>query len=655
MAIAWDVKSAAVAAELARELEEARDRERVWMRSERELRDFVENAVVGLHKVGPDGTILWANAADWELLGYTRDEYIGRNIAEFHADQTNLCAILQTLLAGQALRERPATLRCKDGSLRHVLISSNSHFEAGRFVNTRCFTRDVTAQVRAEAELRQAREHLAAIVESSDDAILAVDLEGRITSWNRGAQAAYGYSPEEAIGKPIFIIVPPESHDEERRIAETIRSGGRVAHYETVRLTRDGRRLDVSLTASPIPDADGRLIGISKVGRDITERKRAQRALAEETRRKDEFLAILAHELRNPLAPVRYALTITRQPNCTPEQRGRAEAVIARQVEQMARLLDDLLDVSRIARGHVELRRRTTDLTSVIGAAIEAARPLIDEKHHALELELPREALRLDADPVRLTQILSNLLTNAAKYTDPGGRIQVRASSAGGWLELAVRDNGMGLAPEMIPRLFTLFSQAEPALKRSQGGLGIGLALVRGFAEMHGGTVEARSAGPGQGSEFIVRLPVGAAIADQGAGESAAACPVNSARLRVLVADDNEDSAQTCAVLLELWGHEVKVAHGGRQALELARTFEPHIALLDIGMPDMSGYELAKAMRAQAWGKRATLVAVTGWGQDDDRQKASSAGFDHHLTKPVDPERIQPLLEPLLVGCNHQP
>jgi PAS domain S-box-containing protein len=622
-----------------------REREAASNQLEHELADFVDNAVVGLHKVAADGTILWANRADWEPLGYRREEYVGRNIADFHVDQDALGCIMAQLVEGKALREQPAVLRCKDGSLRHVLISSNAHFEDGAFVNTRCFTLDVTQHRLTEAALHEARTYLAAIVESSEDAIIGVDMAGRINSWNRGAESIFGHAREEIVGKPIYTIIPPELHPEEHEIIEKLRAGERVEHYETVRMRKDGSRRDISLTVSPVRDPFGNLVGVSKVGRDITERKQAQRDLAEEARRKDEFLAILAHELRNPLAPIRYALSIARQARLSDAQRKRSDEVIERQVEHMSRLLDDLLDVSRIARGHVELRRKWIDLTSVIGAAIDAARPLLDRKGHNLSLDLPREALRLEADPVRLTQILSNLLTNAAKYTDRGGQIQLRAWRDGDSIAIAVRDNGIGISPEMAPRLFSLFAQAAPALNRSEGGLGIGLALVKGFVEKHGGTVEVRSEGTHQGSEFIVRLPTGRGTAERPSSRDDDGKGAAPKRLRVLVADDNDDSAQTCAMLLQFWGHEVRTASNGEEALAVAEQFRPEVALLDIGMPQLSGYEVAERLRQCPWGQAATLIAVTGWGQEDDKHQANQAGFDHHLTKPVDPKQLQPLIE----------
>lgn len=630
-------------AELERELADLRAREEAWRLREREIGDFAENAVVGLHRIGPDGTILWANAADHELLGYAAAEYVGRNIAEFHADPRGLRALLDCLAAGKTLHDHPALLKCKDGTLRHVLISSNAQFEDGHFVSTRCFTRDVTRQHLTEAALIETRMRLAAIAESSDDAILGLDLEARIDSWNAGAERMYGYTREEVAGKPVTILIPPELRYEEAEIFAKVRAGEPVQHYETVRVRKDGACLDVSLTVSAIRDAQGRLVGVSKVARDVSERKRQDRQNAEAARRKDEFIAILAHELRNPLAPIRYALNIARQANATPEQRHRADEIIARQIDEMSRLLEDLLDVSRIARGQAALRRKWVDLTSVVGSAIDAARPLLDSKGHRLSLALPRETLRLNADPVRLAQILSNLLTNAAKYTDRGGDIHLSAHRDDGHVVISVRDNGIGIARDMMPRLFTLFAQASPALQRSEGGLGVGLALVKGFVEMHGGTVAATSDGPGRGTEFIVRLPVGGKPRDEMPDLPAAANPKRS--LRVLVADDNVDIAETCATLLGLWGHDVRIAHGGREALHMAEAFQPQVALIDIGMPQVSGLDVARALRKTAWGAAMRLIAVTGWGQEEDKQLAVNAGFDDHITKPVDPSHLEALFE----------
>lgn len=493
---------------------------------------------------------------------------------------------------------------------------------------------------------------LAAIVESSDDAIVSKTLEGRIQSWNGGASRIFGYSAEEIIGKPITTIIPPELHEEERRILERVRSGERLEHFDTIRVTKDGRRIPISLTVSPIRDPSGVIVGASKVARDISERKRVEElvrqneeALREADRRKDEFFALLAHELRNPLAPIRYALAANKKFGRTMAQLRRSEEMIERQVAHMSRLLDDLLDVSRVTRDGLQLKKAATELTSVVGAAIETARPTLDAKSHTLSVDLPKQALRLEADPVRLAQIFSNLLINAGKYTDPGGHIQLQASSDGADVVVSIRDNGIGISQDMMPRIFTMYSQAQGAIVRSEGGLGIGLALVHGLVSLHGGHIEARSEGPGKGSEFIVRLPVGLSLTEpaetNGTADHANKSGVG---LKLLVVDDNRDAADSCSALMEFSGHHVQTAYSGRQALELAEAFRPHAILLDIGLPDIDGYQLAASIRAATWGQGIALIAITGWGQEQDRRRAIEAGCDHHLTKPIDPESVDSLL-----------
>ncbi|MBV8876242.1 MAG: PAS domain S-box protein, partial [Gammaproteobacteria bacterium] len=324
-------------------------------------------------------------------------------------------------------------------------------------------------------ELERARVHeralLAAIVDSSDDAIVSKTLEGKILSWNRGATRIFGWEPHEAIGKPITIIIPPELHAEEREILRKLSRGERIDHFDTVRVAKDGRRVAISLTVSPVRDAEGRVIAASKIARDVSERKLAEEKLraSEEAlrladRRKDEFLALLAHELRNPLAPIRYALAANKKPGRSPEQCRQADEIIERQVAHMSRLLDDLLDISRITRGTLELKRTRVELTSVVGAAIETARPLLDEKHHTLVLDLPTQPLQLEADVVRLAQVFSNLLINAAKYTDPGGRIQLRAARDDDDVIVSVSDSGIGIPADLLPRVFNMFFQSHAAL-----------------------------------------------------------------------------------------------------------------------------------------------------------------------------------------------
>jgi PAS domain S-box-containing protein len=628
--------------------------ERALAQRDRELTDFLENALEGLLKVGPDGTVFWANGAGLELLGRGEAECVGHAIEEFHLDPRDAQESLRRLRAGESLRNHATTLYRTDGSIRHVRVAANALWDAGKMIYSRWFIRDVTQERLAEG----ARAHLASIVESSEDTIVSKTLDGVIRSWNRAAERLFGYSADEAVGQPITLIIPAERVQEEVEILSRLRRGERIEHFETERIAKCGRRIHVALTISPIRDANGAVIGASKIARDITERKasereqertigelrRAEEALREADRRKDEFLAVLAHELRNPLAPIRYAVAMARKQDRTDAQRRQAQAIIERQVEHMGRLLDDLLDVSRITRGSLILRRSSVDLAAIVNAAQEASRPAIESRFHTLTIDLPRKPVRLVADPVRLAQILANLLINSAKYTENGGRIALKARRDGKQLLLSVRDNGIGISPEMMPRMFTLFAQASPALERSEGGLGIGLSLVRGLVELHGGSVSAFSRGVGHGAEFVVRLPIGDPVAAAESDEAGPGLAADARPLRLLVADDNRDSAATCAALLEASGHEVSVAHTGREALDLACRVEPEALLLDIGMPGLNGYQLAEQIRGTDWGRRALLIAITGWGQEQDRRRALAAGFDQHLTKPIDPKGLERLL-----------
>ncbi len=372
-------------------------------------------------------------------------------------------------------------------------------------------------------------------------------------------------------------------------------------------------------------------------------------ALAESDRRKDEFLATLAHELRNPLAPVRNAIHILKARMPPAPELQWARDVIDRQVTQMTRLIDDLMDVARITRGTFELRREPVALDEVIRVAVETSRPIIDASGHQLVVSLPAEPINLDADLIRLAQVFSNLLNNAAKYTGPGGRIAVTAEREGDSVLVGVQDSGVGISSDMLAKVFEPFTQLDNSLERTRGGLGIGLALARRLVEMHGGGVEAQSAGPGYGSRFVVRLPVSIHrnVTRSVAQESSNPAPALG-RHRILVADDNYDSATSLGILLNDAGYDVRTAGDGVQALETAAQFRPDIALLDIGMPKLNGYDVARQIREQPWGDQVLLIALTGWGGADHRQQTAQAGFDHHLTKPVDPAALTRLLLSLL-------
>jgi signal transduction histidine kinase/CheY-like chemotaxis protein len=379
-----------------------------------------------------------------------------------------------------------------------------------------------------------------------------------------------------------------------------------------------------------------------RIAKQIEELTRQQLELRLADQRKDQFLAVLAHELRNPLAPIASALDILKQPGVDAATSAKARDVADRQLKHMTRLVDDLLDVSRIMRGKIELRKEKVALAAIVARAVETARPLLDGARHQLEVSLPDEQVWLEADLVRLAQAVGNLLCNAAKYTEPGGTISLTAGCEAGQVALRVRDNGIGIAPEVMPRLFQMFMQVAPGAVRSQGGLGIGLTLVKSLIEMHGGTVEARSDGLGKGSEFLVRLPAVEAPPPAEKPIPRADADVALGR-KILVVDDNADAAQSLAVLLRLRGHDVQVALGGAEALEIADANVPELVFLDIGMPDIDGYEVARRLRSR-FNSGMTLVALTGWGTEQDQRRSREAGFDHHLTKPVELAAVEAVM-----------
>ncbi len=489
-----------------------------------------------------------------------------------------------------------------------------------------------------------AQAFLAAIVASSDDAIISKTLEGVILTWNEGAERLFGYSAEEMIGRPITLLIPPERLNEEPVLLARLRQGERIEQYETVRVTKDGRRIDISLTVSPVRDHRGKVVAASKVARDITQRKRSEAALREADRRKDEFLAVLAHELRNPLAPIRNSLHILRMLGQNDPTAERVGGMMERQVDHMVRLVDDLMEVSRITRGKIELRKELVEVAAIVRSAVDTSQPLIESAGHRLVLALPPEPLTLNGDSVRLTQIVANLLNNAAKYTDPGGQIWLTVRREGDEVAILVRDTGVGIPPDMLPRVFDLFTQIDRHTERSQGGLGIGLTLVKSLVELHGGTVTAHSEGTGRGSEFVIRLPLTKSPVTPSLSVKAVSRSVVLPPRRILVVDDNQDAADSLGTLLELLGAEVRVVYNGPDALDTFATYKPTVVLLDIGMPGMDGHEVARRIRQHPQTQDVTLIALTGWGQEEDRSRSQTAGFDHHLIKPADVSVLETLL-----------
>lgn len=495
---------------------------------------------------------------------------------------------------------------------------------------------DTTERRLAEEAKREIESRYTSLVQNiKDHSIFMMDLDGNITTWNAEAERIIGYTEAEIVGRNFSIIFSPEDLQAGKPNQELsqAREDGR-AEDERWHVRKDGRRFWALGIVTPMHDAGGNLTGLSKILRDMTDRKRAEEALQEADRHKDVFLATLAHELRNPMVPLRNGLQLLRL-TTEPEAREQARAMMERQLGQMVRLVDDLLDISRISRNKLELRKARIELWAVVQSAVETARPQIEASGHTLTVTLPPTPVYLDADLTRLAQVFWNLLNNSAKYTEPGGRITLTATLQGTQAMVTVEDTGIGIPAEALPHLFEMFSQVDRNLDRAQGGLGIGLALVKGLTEAHGGTVEVFSAGVGKGSSFVVRLPVrpGVPVRDRQSPTDGAA---NGPRRRILVVDDNRDGASSLAMLLTVMGHDTRIAHDGLEGVELAGAFRPDLIVLDIGLPKLNGLDACRRIREQPWAKRIVIVAATGWGQDEDRRRSEEAGFDHHLVKPVD-------------------
>ncbi len=515
---------------------------------------------------------------------------------------------------------------------------------------------EVPGKERAERALGGVEEQHRLLMECvTDYAIFFLDPHGRVVAWNAGAERILGYAEAEIVGQHFSCFFTPEDVQQRQpdKELQTAAATGR-ANDDRWLVRKGGARLWCNGVTTALRDEEGGLRGFAKVLRDRTEPKRLQEALhqraeelAAEARQKDDFLAVLAHELRNPLAPIRNALQVIRMGSHDAALVEQMRAMAERQVGHMTRLVDDLLDLSRISRGLIRLLMEPLDVARPVQQAVEGVQPLVGERGLTLSVSLPPEPVFVDADPTRLQQVVGNLLTNAAKYTDPGGHILLTVRQEGSDVVLRVRDTGIGIPADMLPRIFDLFVQAERRLDRSQGGLGIGLTLVRRLVEMHGGSVTAHSEGPGKGSEFVVRLP---ALPEDRKGEllrkraddKQVVAP--TARRCILVVDDNVDAAESLAVLLRLEGHEVRVANDGPAALAAAQAAPPEMVVLDLGMPGMDGFEVARRLRGQPGSDGVLLVALTGWAQEEDRRRCYEAGFDGHLSKPVEWDALRQFL-----------
>jgi PAS domain S-box-containing protein len=585
------------------------------------------------------GRVASWNVGVEHLHGYQASQILGQHFSRFYT--------AEDLSSGKPARELEAAIatgRCagegwrirRDGTQfwAHAVITTLCD-KSGKLRGFALTTRDISDHGRADETLRSVLDHVI-------DGIITIDEKGTVQSFNPAAEKIFGYRAAEVVGHNVNMLMPEPYHGEhDGYIANYDRTGqpkiigiGR----EVIGRRSDGSTFPMDLAVSKFQLQEGRFY--TGIIRDITERKRLEQELrrrltelAETDRRKDEFLAMLAHELRNPLAAISNAVQLTGRFG-DPEQSEWSVKVINRQIKHLARLIDDLLDVSRITRGKIQLRKETVDAAAIFRDVIESVRPVMDERQHVLTVSITAGALWLNADPTRLEQILANLLHNAAKYTDNGGHIWFSAEQDGRDVVIKVKDTGIGIPPEKLAQMFELFAQGDRSLARPEGGLGIGLTLARSLTEMHGGSLSAKSDGPGKGTEFTVRLP--ASSSPGAAPETEGQRRPHGNGSRVMVVDDNVELAVGLARLLKLLGHDVQMAHDGPTALDAARSFRPEVVLLDIGLPGLDGYQVAEQLRREGCGRNARIIAITGYGHEEDRRRSREAGFDHHLVKPID-------------------
>ncbi|MEO8628202.1 MAG: ATP-binding protein [Betaproteobacteria bacterium] len=604
----------------------------------------------------PEGRYLDVNEAWLAQTGFSRDEAIGKTSGELnvYVNSAERRKLFELITRQGYVRGLEADMRMKNGAIRRFLLTSQQVMIDGN-IRLLSGTQDITEPKQAVEALRASEAQLSLITHALPVFILHCDTEFRYKFVNTAYALRLGVAPELLLGRRIRDVLGEQVwHVVEDKLTRVL--DGELVQYEAyIPYPGIGVRCMRSVNV-PERDTDGTVLGVIGVLIDITAQKQMEEERAQllqqsldqaaelraADRRKDEFLAMLAHELRNPLAPINTAAHLLER--LMPEEnRARAAIeIVQRQVKHMTRLLEDLLDVSRITLGKITLREEQVDISRVVRAAVELTRPLIVERNHDVTVTPPAQPLLVSGDAARLAQVVSNLLNNAAKYTDDYGKISISAEREAKQVVIKVTDNGTGITPELLPRVFELFTQAERTLDRSQGGLGIGLALVKSLVTMHGGNVEARSENAGVGSEFIVRLPLLMQAASDRPGRLTVA-PATNPR-RILVVDDNVDAADSLAMLLNSEGHEVLVAYDSASAFAIARERPPQILLLDIGLPGTDGYALARRLRALTELRDATLIAVTGYGLPEDRERSKAAGFDHHLVKPIDFEVLRALL-----------
>ena len=614
---------------------------------EHRFRLLVDSVVdYAIFMLAPDGTVLTWNAGAERLKGYTAKEIIGRRFDLFYPPEAIAEGWPQHELevaAEEGRYEEEGWRVRKDGSTfwASVVITA-LRGPGGELEGYAKVTRDLSDKRLREEALRQSEEQFRLLLESVQDyAIFMLDPEGTILTWNSGAEAIKGYAASEVLGKNFRIFFTAQDILEGKPQAElnVARTQGR-AESAGWRVRKDGSVFWANAVLTPVHDGEGRLRGFAKVTRDLSEQRRIDE-VEQAGRRMQEFIATLAHELRNPLAPIRNAVSLMQEPGLTRAARLQATSIIDRQLVHLTHLVDDLLDVGRIATGKIWLRDELIDYRQVVGLSLESVRDTIDRRGHELVVELPDEAIPLRGDATRLTQALLNLLTNAAKYTPEKGRIELKVAVAEGIVVTSVKDNGRGVAAEARERIFDLFTQERPSTGMNDPGLGIGLALARALVEQHGGQLGVESPGVGHGSTFRIRLPLADTATAPTAEPAAARDAVAS--LQVLVVDDNRDAADMLSSLLGALGHESRAAYGARAALDTVRFFRPDVVFLDLNMPDGDGISLLPQLRA-IFGDTVYVAALTGYGQQHDRDITRAAGFQEHLTKPVDIERLEATL-----------
>src|SRR5262245_2804722 len=623
-----------------------------------------ESVMIMTAQLDPPGPrIVYVNSAFTKMTGHAREEVIGKTPRILDGPKTDpavLDRLLKDCAAGKVFHGETIKYR-KDGSEFHLEWTAGPvRKERGKVTHIVATLRDVTERRRIEEALRRSEVEFRSLFELSAIGMAQCSPDFKYFRVNRKFCQMLGYSEQELL-RLTFLDV---NHPDDRELSAAQVSAGFAgelagAHLEKRYVRKDGEIIWALVNWAIIPDADGRPLHTVASVQDITARKRAEEALRESERRtqehaaeladlhrrKDEFLAMLSHELRNPLSPILNAAHILRLQKDENPLQQQARGVIERQVNQLSRLVNDLLEVSRVITGTIRLRPERLDVRGVVEQAVESASPLIDQRGHQLLISLPAEPVWLDGDAARLEQVVINLLNNAAKYTHDGGMIWVNLQPEGDQVTLRVRDTGVGIAPELLPHIFDLFTQADRSLDRSQGGLGIGLSLTQRLVELHHGEIEAHSAGLGQGSEFIVRLPVLRTSEMETDMTSTGTSKQAAQGWRILVVDDNVDAANMIAMMLRLFGHHAETVYSAKSALEMAVEYRPDFVVLDIGLPGMDGYEVARRLRQIPELKDTPLIAATGYGQDADRQRSEEAGFDYHLVKPIDPEKLQTVLE----------